>query len=171
MESIFSFLLSYFSIILLAKGKISKSISLFLSHIVPKRCWPIRFQDFKSNISLEQSDELVYFFTCWYRKLRVDRKILGWLWTEVFATTLVTRWMDEWTELIFCMLIYGVKKAVLGMYMVKCGCDLLGPDTLKSAMSKNKSMNWADFLHAGGDVDNDMRVDHSDVTVSARKWP
>ena len=37
MESIFSFVLSYFSIILLAKGKISKSIS----------------------ISLEQSDEIV----------------------------------------------------------------------------------------------------------------
>ena len=114
MESIFSFVLSYFSIILLAKGKISKSIS----------------------ISLEQSDEIVYFFTCWYRKLRVDRKILGWLWTEVFATTLVTRWMDEWTELIFCMLIYGVKKSVLGMYMVKYGCDLLGPNTLKSAISQ-----------------------------------
>ena len=52
---------SYFSIIFLAKGKISKSISLFLSHIGPKRCWPIRFQDFKSNISLERSDEIVYF--------------------------------------------------------------------------------------------------------------
>ena len=32
-------------------------------------------------------------------------------------------------------------------------------------------MNWADFLHAGGDADNDMRVEHSDVTVSTRKWP
>ena len=31
MESVFSFLPSYFSIIFLAKGKISKSVSLFLS--------------------------------------------------------------------------------------------------------------------------------------------
>ena len=69
MESVFSFLPSYFSIIFLAKGKISKSVSLFLSHIGPKRCWSIRQQDFKSNISLEQSNEI---------KLRVDRKILGW---------------------------------------------------------------------------------------------
>ena len=33
MESVFSFLPSYFSIIVLAKGKISKSVSVFLSHI------------------------------------------------------------------------------------------------------------------------------------------
>ena len=61
MESVFSFL-PYFSIVFLAKGKISKSISLFLSHIGPKRCWPIGLQDFKSNTSLEQSHEIVYFF-------------------------------------------------------------------------------------------------------------
>ena len=102
MESIFSFLPSYFSIIFLAKGKISKSVSLFLSHIGPKWCWPIRLQDFKSNISLEQSNEIVYFFTCWYQKLRVDRKILGWVWPEMVVAILITRWMDEygWTELI-----------------------------------------------------------------------
>ena len=38
--------------------------------------------------------------------------------------------------------------------MVKHGCDLLGPATLKSALSQNskkKSMNWADFSHAGSD--------------------
>ena len=109
MESIFSFLPSYI-INFLAKGKISKSISLFLSHIGPKQCWPIRLQDFKSNISLEQSDEIVCFFTCWYQKLRVDRKILGWLWSEVVVATLVTRWMDEWIELIFWLLIHGVRK-------------------------------------------------------------
>ena len=64
MESIFSFYPSYFFIIFLAKGKINKSISLFVSHIEPKQCWPIRLQDFKANISLEQSDEIVYLFTC-----------------------------------------------------------------------------------------------------------
>ena len=95
MDFIFSFLLSYSSIIFLAKGKISKSVSLFLNQIGPKRCWPIRLQDFKSNISLEQSDEIVCFFTCWYQKLRVDRKILGWMWSEMVVATLVTRWMDE----------------------------------------------------------------------------
>ena len=96
MESVFSFLPSYFSIIFLAKGKISKSVSLFLSHIGPKRCWPIRLQDFKSNISLKQSDEIVYFFTWWYQKLKVDWKILGWVWSEMIVANLVTRWKDEW---------------------------------------------------------------------------
>ena len=98
MESVFSFLPSYFSIIFLAKGKISKSVSLFLSHIGPKRFWPIRLQDFKSNISVEQSDEIVYFFTCRYQKSRVDRKILGWVWSDMVMATLVSRWMDEWKE-------------------------------------------------------------------------
>ena len=59
MEPTFSFLPSYFSIIFLAKGKVNKSISLFLSHIGPKQCWQIRLQHFRSNISLEQSDEIV----------------------------------------------------------------------------------------------------------------
>ena len=44
---------------------------------------------------------------------------------------------------------------------LKVGCThgqirlwLLGPGTLKSTLSqlKNKSMNWADYLHAGSDV-------------------
>ena len=37
--------------------------------------------------------------------------------------------------------------------MVKYGCVLLGHRTLKSAIPqlKNKSMNWADFSHAGSD--------------------
>ena len=98
MKSLFSFLPSYLSIIFLAKGKISKSVSLFLSHIWPKQCWPIRLQDFKSNISLELSDEIVYFFTCWYQKLRVDRKILRWVSSEMVMATLVTKWMDEWMD-------------------------------------------------------------------------
>ena len=97
MEFIFSFRPSYFSIIFLAKCKISKSVSLFLSHIGSKWCWPIRLQDFKSNISLEQSDEIVCFFTCWYQKLRVDRKILGWVWSEmVVAHWSQGEWMNEW---------------------------------------------------------------------------
>ena len=77
-ESIFSFL-QYLLYHLLAKDKISKSVSLFSSHIWPKQFWPIRFQDFKSNMSLEQSDEIVHFFAYSYRKLRIDRKVLGWI--------------------------------------------------------------------------------------------
>ena len=50
--------------IFLSRGKGSKYISLFLRHIGPKQFWPIRLQDFKLNISLEQSDEIVYFFAC-----------------------------------------------------------------------------------------------------------
>ena len=92
-----SFLPSYFSIIFLAKAKISKSVSLFLSHTGPKWCWPIRLQDFKLNISLEQSNEIVYFFTCWYQKLRADRNISV-VWPEMVVAILVTRWMDEWID-------------------------------------------------------------------------
>ena len=110
-ESIFSFLPSYFSIIFLAKGKISES--MFLSHVEPKWFWPIRLQDFKWNmyiwfiwfiwriwfisrdIFLEQSDKIVYFFAYWYRKLRIDRELLGWVWSGMVLATLVTRWMDK----------------------------------------------------------------------------
>ena len=77
MESIFSFLSSYFSLIFLAKGKNSKSISLFLSHIGPKRSCQSDCRIFTWNISLEQSGNSL-FFACWYQKLRPDRKILGW---------------------------------------------------------------------------------------------
>ena len=94
-ESVFSFLPSHFSIIFLAKGKISQSFSFFLSHIGPKQSWPIRLQDFKSNIPLEQSiyimREIVYLFTCSYQKLKVDRKILVWVWSEMVVATVVTR--------------------------------------------------------------------------------
>ena len=77
MESIFSFLSSYFSLIFLAKGKNSKSISLFLSHIGPKRSCQSDCRILIWNISLEQSGNSL-FFACWYQKLRPDRKILGW---------------------------------------------------------------------------------------------
>ena len=86
------------SITFLAKGKISKSISLFLSDIGPKRFRLIRLQNFKSNIFLVQSDEIVYFFACWCRKLGVERKILGWLWRKMVVAILVTRWMDNWMD-------------------------------------------------------------------------
>ena len=77
MESIFIFLPSYFFIIFLTIDKVSKYISLLLSHIGSKQCYPIRLKDFKSNISLKQSDEIVYFFTCWHRKLRVLKPVLS----------------------------------------------------------------------------------------------
>ena len=50
-------------------------------------------------------------------------------------------------------MVSGRVKVTLGMHMVKYGCDLLGPGTLKSALSqlKNISINWYDFLHAGSD--------------------
>ena len=137
MESTFSFLPSYFSITFLAKGKISKSFS-FLSHVGPKRCWPIILQDFKSNISLEQSDEIVYFFTCWYQKLRVDRKILGgsgqkWLWPPWSQG----EWMHELSSFFACSyMVSGKLKVTLNMHVVKYGCDLLGPETPKSPLSQ-----------------------------------
>ena len=50
-------------------------------------------------------------------------------------------------------MVSGKLKFTLVMHMVRYGCNLLGPGTLKSALCqlKNKSMNWADFLHAGSD--------------------
>ena len=50
------------------------------------------------------------------------------------------------------------------MHMVRYGCGLLGPGALKSSLSqlKNKSMNWADFLHAGSDqIIFDLTNDHA----------
>ena len=97
MESVFSFLPSYLFSIFLAKGEISKSAGLFLRNIGPKQCWPITLPDFKSNISLEQSNEIVYFFTCWYQKLRVDRKILGWCGQKwLWPSWSQGEWMNEW---------------------------------------------------------------------------
>ena len=94
-ESILSFLLSYSSIIFLAKGKISKSVTLFLSHIGPKWCWPISKQDFKSNTSLQQSDEIVYFFTCWYQKsIKVIEKYWGGVARNCCGDPTVT--LNEW---------------------------------------------------------------------------
>ena len=51
-------------------------------------------------------------------------------------------------------MVSGKLKVTLGMDMVKHDCNLLGPGTLKSALSqlKNKLMNCANFLHAGSDV-------------------
>ena len=60
--------------------------------------------------------------------------------------------MNELSWFFACSyMVSGKLKVTLGMHMVKYGCDLLGPVSLKSALSqlKNKSMNWADFLHAG----------------------
>ena len=100
MESVFSFLPSYFSIILLAKAKISKSVIYLVSQSYRAKMVLaiIRLQDFKSNISLEQSNKIVYFFTCWYQKLRVDRKFLGWCGHPGHK---MNRWMNGSIELIF----------------------------------------------------------------------
>ena len=53
-------------------------------------------------------------------------------------------------------MVSGKLKVALGMHMIKYGCDLLGPGTLKSASSqlKNKLMNLADFCNAEIDVIN-----------------
>ena len=54
------------------------------------------------------------------------------------------------------IMVSGKLKVTLGLHMVRYGCDLLGPGTLKSALSqlKNKWMNWAswaNFLYGGSD--------------------
>ena len=37
----------------------------------PKCSMSIRLQDFKSTLSLEQNDEVVWFFACWYKFLEI----------------------------------------------------------------------------------------------------
>ena len=52
--------------------------------------------------------------------------------------------MNELSSFFVCLyMVSGKLKVTLGMHMVKYGSDLLGPGTLKSALSqlKNKSMN------------------------------
>ena len=110
------FLVFFHLIIILAKGKISKSVNLFVSHIEPKWCCSIRLLDFKSNISLEQSNEIVYFFTCWYQKLNVDGKILRRVWPEMvmWPSWSQGNWMNEWMNLADFSCWYKAKKVKNG---------------------------------------------------------
>ena len=55
-----------------------------------------------------------------------------------------------------CLYIFKKAKSYFNSYwvgMVKYGCVFSGHMTLKSAVPepKNKSMNWADFVHIGSD--------------------
>ena len=46
-------------------------------------------------------------------------------------------WMNELSLFFACSyMVSGKLKVTLGMHMVKYGCDLLGPGTLKSALSQ-----------------------------------
>ena len=104
MESIFSVLPSYFSIIFWSKVK---SVNLLVCFSVIWGQNGVGQSDCRIlnqiNISLEQSGEIVYFCVLlWYQKLRVYRKILGWVWSKMVAATLVTRWMDEWMDELNC---------------------------------------------------------------------
>ena len=64
--------------------------------------------------------------------------------------------MNELGWLFACSYtVSGKLKVTLGMHMVKYGNGLLGPGTLKSALSQewmNEWMNWADFWHTGSDL-------------------
>ena len=107
--------------------KVVCSVSFFLRHIEPKRCWPIRLQDSKSNISLEQSNEIVYFIICWCQKLRVDRKILGGcaqklLWPHWSQG----KWMNEWMSWadFSCWCKFRKVKGIVKS-AEPCKCDIL----------------------------------------------
>ena len=51
--------------------------------------------------------------------------------------TLISDWMDESSSLFaFSCIVSGKLKVTLDMHMVKYGYDLLGPGTLKSALSQ-----------------------------------
>ena len=66
----------------LAKHKISKSVSLFLIRVGPNWYFPIRLKDFKSNLYLEQSDEIVYTYID-TRNQELIEKYWGWVWLEM----------------------------------------------------------------------------------------
>ena len=108
-----------------------------------------------NQISLEQSDEIVYFFTCWSRKLRVDRKILGcvwsWklrvdikilgcVWSEMVIATLVTRLMGEWMNWGDFSMLIQIKNffTIFGWFVVKNGHGTL----------ISEWMDESNFLHA-----------------------
>ena len=80
-----------------------------------------------------------------------------WVWpfrSKHCCIRLKNEWMNELNWFFaYSYMVSGKLKVTLGIHMVKYGCDLLDPRTLKSALSqlKNKSMNWADFLHAASD--------------------
>ena len=65
--------------------------------------------------------------------------------------------MNEFSWFFPCWyMASGKLKVPLGLHMATYGSDLLGPETLKSALSQieNKLMNWAywtDFSHDGSD--------------------
>ena len=75
-------------------------------------------------------------------KLRINLIIFGWLWSKM-------GWFFACSYMVSAKL-----KVTLVIHMVKYGCGLLGPRTLKSTLSqlKDKSMNWAAFLHAESDA-------------------
>ena len=85
------------------------------------------------GISLEQSNEIVYYFTCWYQKLRVTLIVIELKVT--FNPITKSYFNSDWAG------------------MVKYGYVPLGHRIQKSAITqlKYKSMNIADFLHAGCD--------------------
>ena len=72
---------------------------MFLIHIGPDWRIEIRLKDFKSNIYLEQSDEIVYTFLhvetrnykSWYKNSRADVARNG-------CDTLIRKWMDKWMD-------------------------------------------------------------------------
>ena len=52
--------------------------------------------------------------------------------------------MNEWSSFVtYSYMVSGKLKVTLGMHIVKYGCDFLGHETLKSALSQlqNKFMN------------------------------
>ena len=85
------------------------------------------------GISLEQSNEIVYYFACWYQKLRVTLIVIELKVT--FNPITKSYFNSDWAG------------------MVRYGYVPLGHRIQKSAITqlKYKSMNIADFLHAGCD--------------------
>ena len=75
---------------------------MLLSLIGPKWCWPIRLQDFKSNISLEQSDEIVYFcvFKSWEKNIGMSVVRNGCNGCAHWSQGQWMKWWMKWAEFL-----------------------------------------------------------------------
>ena len=109
MESKFIFFHSLYPFFL-ASCKISKSVSFFLIYIAVKLVLANHIEGFQIKyISRIKWWNSLYFCTCWYQKLRVDRKNIAVGVVRNCCSTLITRWMDDWMDELSWLFAYWCK--------------------------------------------------------------
>ena len=129
MDFIFNLLSSYFSIIVLAKGKINESISLFLSQIGSKRSWltDCRILNLISNISWTKWWNSL--FLCFYMLIPEIKSL-----QKTFGMDAVRngyghpghmdKWMDKQTWFFECWCKFRKVKYALHLRLLNTGAPL-----------------------------------------------